>query len=97
MATIILNETPFTIYTFGRNTIYNDNTMYSSAYMSVAYNEASAALYTLAENHITSLVIKNSSNEVIYNLSNIDAIITNIDENLSEDSISVNVNLQFLN
>lgn len=96
MATIILNETPFTVFGFNRNTTFNDDSITSYAYFNIAYNN-SADLFTLAENPITSLVIKNSNNEAIYTLSNINAVISNIDEILSNEDMVVNVNLQFTN
>lgn len=95
MATIILNETSFALNTFNRNTNFSNDSINSYAYFSINYDNSAEALYELGESTITSIVIKNSMNETIYELNNINAKINSIDENLNGEEIYVNVNIQF--
>lgn len=98
MATIIINDSTFQLTGFNRSTAFTDDTISSYAYLSITYdNNASAAIHQIAEGAITSIVIKNSNNETIYTLSDINAKISNIDEILNGDVITVSVNLQFNN
>lgn len=97
MATIVLNDTSFNLNSFGHNTVFGNETITSYAYFNMEYGNNYDTLYALAENPITSLSIKNSSDEVIYSLSDINALITNIDASLTGEFMTINVNLQFIN
>lgn len=96
MYTLILNETNFQINSFGRNTYFQEDGSYTSnGYMNfVNSNNLAATLHALAQEPITSLIIK-LNNEVVYNAGEINARIQSIDENLNGDTMNINLNIQF--
>jgi len=96
MYTIFLNETFFTINNFSRNTYFQDDgTFTSNGYFNLNNtNDVVASLHALAQDSITSLVIKRGEN-TIYDAGEIDAKIQSIDENLNMDEVNINVNIKF--
>ena len=95
MANIIFNgEHTYELNSFNRDTTFNvtDNTMTSNAYMNLRGTDAN--LEALGRSSITSLEIK-VNNETIYDLDEITAHITSLNETLIGDSMSTNVNISF--
>lgn len=89
------NEVELQVESYNKNTYFNNNTMNTTANCSVITDDI-AALHALANDKITSIIITCNDN-VIYNLSNIDAKIENINEYLSGERMYINVNLTFVN
>lgn len=97
MATIILNgEEEFTFTDYSRYINFEGETTTDTASISNMNGaNASARLYALAQDPITSLQIKNNDN-VIYTLDNLNGSITNIYEGYTGgDSVTANLNLKF--
>lgn len=101
MNTLILNglsNTPFTLLSYNRNTTFdvdNDHAMNSVAYFTVQNSTNTVnQLQNIGANTITNILIK-YNNENIYNLSNLNAYIATINETLYEDTINVNVTINF--
>ena len=96
MAKIILNEQEFDFDGYSRNTYFNDNTISSTGYIgNIQGANAANALAELGEDTITSISIK-VDEDIIYNLTDIDARITSIDESFNGvDRVNTNINLQF--
>jgi hypothetical protein len=96
MAKIILNEQEFDFDGYGRNTYFNEGGMSSNGYINnLRHSNLANILTDLSETTITSIVIT-VENEPIYNLSNINAHITSIEEAFNgTDRITTNLNLQF--
>lgn len=96
MAKIILNNEEFDFNGYNRNTYFHDDSISSTAYISDLRSiDLANRLKTLSQTTITSLQIT-VNNEVIYNLADIDAKMTSMDEAFNGvDTINTNVNLQF--
>lgn len=96
MAKIILNEQEFDFDGYTRNTYFNDDSISSSGYIgNIQGANVANALAGLGEDGITSISIKVGEN-VIYNLTNINAHITSIDESFNGvDKVNTNINLLF--
>lgn len=96
MAKIILNNEEFNFLGYNRNTYFNGDTIQSNAYISALDGEnLPTRLQTLAEDTITSIKIK-VNDEIIYNLTNLDAKISNFDEAFNgSDAVNTNVNINF--
>lgn len=100
MNTLILNglsSTPFTLKNYTRNTSFDNITraMNSVAYFDIENTEGAAArLQTIGTSGITNILIKHDG-ENIYNLTNLNANISSINENLYEDTININVSVIF--
>ena len=93
MNTIKLNNSEFELTSFSRNTYFSDNEINSTANCDLRII-GSSILDELADADITSLQIKHD-NDVIYNLTDISAKITNISEYLNTDYINTSVSLTF--
>lgn len=100
MNTLILNglsSTPFTLKSYSRSTSF-DNTnhnMNSVAYFDIENTTgAIAQLQSVGANGVTNILIKHDG-ENIYNLTNLNANITSINENLFEDNVNINVTVNF--
>ena len=100
MNTLILNglsSNPFTILSYNRNTSFDNEThaMNSVAYFDIA-NTAGAInnLQNIGLTGVTNILIKHDG-ENIYNLTNLHANISSINENLYEDNIHINVCITF--
>jgi len=95
MNVIKLNNAEFQVESYSRNTsFYNEEgTVVSAATCGLITNNLNA-LNELAATTITSIQILHDDN-LIYNLENIDAVIENISESLSDDRVWVYVNIKF--
>lgn len=93
MNTIKLNNSEFEITGFNRNTYFQDGTVSSTAICDIRLSDISV-LQALAAVTITSLQIKHN-NDIIYNLADISARITNIGEYLNTDCINTTIGLTF--
>lgn len=100
MNTLILNglsSTPFTLINYNRNTSFD---LHSHEMTSIAYfdieNSTNAinTLQNIGISGVTNVTIKHND-ETIYNLSNLSAGISTINENLYEDDIRINVSIVF--
>lgn len=103
MCTVIFNglsNRKYTINQYSRETVFNLEAqgMSSMAYFNVvASSEAMTWLQSLGLTPITHIQINNANNEPIYVLRNINARITSIMENLQDESVSLNINIEFSN
>lgn len=97
MNTLILNglsSTPFTLVNFSRNTSFT-NGMRSIAYFDLENTTNTVAtLQSIGLTSVTNITIKHD-NEVIYNLPNLSAQITSINESLVDDHINISVSITF--
>lgn len=92
MNKIKFNDVEFEVESYSKNTYFN-NELSSNGNCSIITDDMDA-LNALANVPITSLQILHDG-EVIYNLHDINAKIDNINEYLSGDRMSINVNLIF--
>lgn len=97
MNTLILNglsSTPFTLVNFSRNTSF-ENGMRSIAYFDLENTTNTVSvLQSIGLAGVTNITIKHDD-DIIYNLANTDAHISNINENLIEDHININISITF--
>lgn len=97
MNTLILNglsSTPFTLVNFSRNTSFA-NGMRSIAYFDLENTiNTVSALQSIGLTGVTNITIKHDD-DVIYNLPNLNAQITSINETLVEDHININLSITF--
>ena len=93
MTKLTLNNTEFTINGYNRYTNIDDNGMHSSANVSFPNNSQYNALTQVGT--ITSLSIETDGTSV-YSLSNLNAKITSINENLYEGGVQMNAQIAFL-
>ena len=93
MTTLKLNNTEFELTAFGRNTSFYENSITSTANCDINVSDTDL-LEALTDIQITSLQIKYDDN-IIYNLNDINAKITNINEYLNTDHISTSIGLTF--
>lgn len=95
MYKLILNETEFDIISFNRNTYFHEENIESDGSISFIYSAAQEQLLnTIAENQITSLVVKRYGT-VVYDAGTISAKITNININIYESNNTLSANIQF--
>lgn len=92
MNKIKFNDVEFEVESYSKNTYFHEE-LSSNGNCSIITDDMDA-LHALAEVPITSLQILHDG-EVIYNLHDINAKIDNINEYLSGDRMSINVNLIF--
>lgn len=100
MNTLILNglsSTPFVLLNYTRNTSFDPSTheMNSVAYFDVENgNGVVSQLQNIGRTGLTNITIKHDG-ENIYNLPNLNASISTINENLYEDNVNINVSVIF--
>ena len=92
MNKIKFNDVEFEVESYSKNTYFHEE-LSSNGNCSIITDDMDA-LHALAEVPITSIQILHDG-EVIYNLHDINAKIDNINEYLSGDRMSINVNLIF--
>lgn len=93
MNKIKLNNTEFIVEGYNKNTYFNGETVTSSGTCNIITDNMSS-VESLADNTITSIQIIHDD-ELIYNLTNINARIESINEYLNTDHMSININLIF--
>ena len=93
MNTIKFNNHSYGVYSFSKNTYFNDDGISSNANCSIETNDITS-LHELAQEGIQTLQIYHDDT-LIYNLSNLDGKLTSIDEYLSDDRVNINLNLNF--
>ena len=93
MNKIKFNNTEFEVLSFNRNTYFNSDSISSDAGCSIIVDNMSD-LNSIAQESITTLQIYHD-NTLIYDLQNIDAHINHIGEYLSDDAMSISINLIF--
>jgi len=96
MATMIFNESlEFEFGDYSRNTYFGGETISSDGYVNnIQGANIAAELEDFANEPITSIQIK-KDNEVIYNLTDIDARLTSINEGYNGDRMYTNIVLHF--
>ena len=95
MNIIKFNNTEFEVESYNKSTYFGGESITSNATCSLL-NANVNSIYTLAQETITSIVIKHDGNE-IYNLSNISARLDNSDEYLAGDRMNITLRLIFDN
>lgn len=95
MNIIKLNTSEFEVDSYNKTTYFNGETVTSNANLSINTNDISA-LNDLADEVITVIQILHDG-EIIYNLTNINAKIENINEFLNFDKMNISVSLRFDN
>lgn len=96
MNKILINELELDVESYNKNTYLSEGgRIDSNANFSVTTDDV-AALNAYMTQNITSLKIKHDG-EIIYNLENISAHISSIQEYLSDNRINISVNLIFDN
>lgn len=93
MNTIKLNDLELEVTSYSKLISFNDNMMSSSASCQVITTN-NEAIIDLAKETITSIQIKHND-EVIYNSSDINARIANVNEYLNTARIDINITLAF--
>ena len=93
MNTIKINTLEFAIDTYGKNTYLSEGTIVSNASCSTTVADIDA-LNELMEDTITQIQIYHD-NELIYNLQNLNAQITSINEYLNDDHMRYDINFTF--
>lgn len=100
MNTLILNglsNRAFTILSYNRNTSFDNNThaMNSVAYFDIVNTTGAINnLQSIGATGVNNILIKHDE-ENIYNLTNLNANISSINENLYEDNVHINVCITF--
>jgi len=94
MNVIVLNNSEFPVTSYSKVTSFNGDNISSNAYLSLETDNIDT-LNALGEVPITSIKIYHDDT-LIYDLSNINAHIDTINENLGEDRIYINVNMTFI-
>jgi hypothetical protein len=98
MNTIIFNEDKtFGLESYNKTTTFEGDTVNSSGYASLLMTQDTdtiSDLVTVAQGTVTSIEIKHDGTS-IYNSTNLNAKINNINEYLSGDRINVNINFIF--
>lgn len=95
MTRMTLNDTVmFPIGGYNRYTEVREGKVYSNANVNLVSADNYSALVALADETITSLKI-DVDGSVIYNLTNQNGKITNINEYLNGDMMSLNMNISF--
>ena len=96
MATIIFNgDLEFEFNEYSRNTYFNGESINSDGYVNnIKGANVGAELSTFGNEPITSLQIK-KDDEIIYNLPNIDANLTSINEGYNGERMYTNIALHF--
>ena len=93
MNTIKFNNEEFEVASYTKNTSFSEDSITSNGYCELIAPNISN-LMSVAQVPITSIEIYHDNTQ-IYELENINARIENINEYLSEDRISVNMNFVF--
>lgn len=93
MNTIKFNDAEFTVVSYNKSTTFNGDNINSSAYCDIIPADI-AALHALGDDLITTIKIYHDE-ELIYNLTDQEAHITNINEYLNNDHMNANVTLIF--
>lgn len=95
MDVIILNndlENPIEITNYGRNISFDNNDITSTGYFNG--QDVASKVTKYGNSPITSIIIKHQG-EVYYNLTNINAYITNVSEYADNGIVNLTVNLTF--
>lgn len=95
MNIIKLNNVEFEVESYNKTTYFNGENITSNANMLINTDDITV-LNNVAENPINTIQILHD-NDVIYNLTNANAQIENINEYLNFDRMNINVNLRFDN
>lgn len=97
MAKIIFNNEEFQFGGYNRNIYFSNDTITSTGYVNmITGTNVANRLQELMNDPITSIVIKKDDDTVIYSLDNLQAQITNIDENFNgNDQVVTNLGLKF--
>ena len=90
MNTIKFNETECTLFSFNKNTYFNNGEMSGNITCEVE-TENVTALHDLGEEPVTSIVITHDE-EVIYNVTEMYAQLISINEYLADDKIHITLN-----
>ena len=93
MNKIKFNDEEYEVLSYNKNTSLNNDVIISNASCTIITAD-STSLVALMNGHITSIQIHHDE-DLIYDLDEIQARITNISEYLEADRIVVNVNLDF--
>lgn len=94
MNTIVFNgDASFGVESYNKTTTFEGNTVNSSGYASLITTDITS-LTTVAQTPITSIQILHDEDS-IYNSTNLNAQITNINEYLSDDRMNVNITFIF--
>lgn len=93
MNTIKFNNEVFEVSSYTKNTTFSEDSISSNGYCELVSPNI-ANLMSIAQDPITSIRIYHDNTQ-IYELENINAKIENINEYLSDDRISVNMNFIF--
>ena len=93
MNNIKLNNITCEVYSFNKNTYFNENGFSSTGSCNINTNDINA-LNELAETSIDTIQIYHDD-ELIYNLQNANGKIVSIDEYLNDDRMSTTINMSF--
>lgn len=93
MNTIKLNNTTFTVESYNKNTVYDGTNITSNGYFNII-NPTISAVNALVSSPIESIQIHHDGT-LIYDLDNINARISSINEYLNNDRVDVGINLVF--
>lgn len=94
MTTIKLNNTEFEVESYNKNTYFTGENIMSNANCSIKVVDMNT-LNALVPVAITSIQIKYDNN-IIYNLTDVNAKIDSINEYLNGDHMNTNVNFTFI-
>ena len=98
MNTVIFNndtEHAFELSSYNRNTTFNGEQINSTAYMTLRADSSTIEyISSFIQTNITSIILTHDS-DVVYQLNNISARITSIDEYLNNDYVQMNINFIF--
>lgn len=98
MNTVIFNndtEHALELNSYNRNTTFNDEQINSTAYITLRANSSTMEyLSSFTQTNITSIILTHD-NDIVYQLNNISARITSIDEYLNNDYVQMNINFIF--
>ena len=93
MTTLTLNNTQFTISGYNRYTYIDDAGVHSNANVAFPNNSQYTALTQVGEIESLSIAIDGTS---VYSMNNINARITNINENLYDQGVSMTAQITFV-
>ena len=93
MNKIKFNNTEFQVESYNRNTYFSGDSITDNADCTLVMTDV-AALRTLASTPITSIQITHND-ALIYNLTNVEGQIRNVNEYLNEDRMNIGVNINF--
>lgn len=95
MNTIKFNNVTFSVESYNRNIYLSENEIHGDGNCTIIVNDMST-LTALMDNTITAIQIYHDNN-LIYDVQNLDAYITNINEYLSDDRVIISLSLRFDN